>query len=285
MKKYIRLMRVHHYIKNLLIFGPIFFAGRIAETKLWLKLLLAFAAFCMVTSIVYVINDIRDAEKDKLHPTKCKRPIASGEISIKKACWLIVVLAVICIVCVVCGDFSLNVSIYMLLYLVLNLLYSYKLKNYPIIDITIVASGFLLRLLFGAAAVEVVISSWLYLTVTLAAFYFALGKRRNEKVRQKDDRTRSVLKYYSSTFLNSMMYMCLGLTITFYSLWTVECAKERNEGLLVWTVPIVLLICMKYCLDIENNSDGDPVEVLTHDRLLLALCGVWAVILIAITYG
>lgn len=284
MKKYIRLMRVHHYIKNLLIFGPIFFAGRLLESKMWIDLLLAYIAFCMVTSVVYVVNDIRDVEKDRLHPTKCKRPIASGEVSIKKACMLIGALGIVCLICVLSGKFTINSCIYMLVYFVLNLLYSFQLKNYPIVDIAIVASGFLLRLLFGAAVTGVEISSWLYLTVTMAAFYFALGKRRNEKMRQKDNNTRNVLKNYSSTFLNSTMYMCLSLTITFYSLWTVECAKERNEVLFVWTVPIVLLICMKYCLDIESNSDGDPVEVLTHDWILLALCGVWALILIGITY-
>ena len=284
MKKYLRLMRVRHYIKNLLIFGPIFFAGKMSETRLWFKLVMAFVSFCAVTSIVYIINDIRDYEKDRLHPVKCKRPIASGEVSVRSAYGFIVMLFIVAIVGMVAGGISRYALLYIGLYFVLNLLYSFKLKNYPLVDIAIVAAGFLLRLLYGAAVADIVVSSWLYLTVTMAAFYFVLGKRRNEKVRYQDDSTREVLKYYSPVFLISTMYMCLGLTLCFYSLWTVECSIERNESRFVWTVPIVLLICMKYCLDIENNSDGDPVEVLTHDGFLIVLCGIWAVILIGITY-
>ena len=118
----------------------------------------------------------------------------------------------------------------------------------------------------------------------MAAFYFALGKRRNEWIKYGASDTRKVLKAYNKSFLNSMMYMCLALTVVFYSMWTVDSGQAVGSIPLIWTVPIVLLICMKYSLVIESDSDGDPVEVLIHDKVLLVLCSIWAVIIIAAIY-
>ncbi len=284
MKKYIRLMRMHHYIKNFLICAPIFFSGRILEPVLWGKVLWAFLAFGMLSSLVYIVNDIRDVENDRKHPTKCKRPIASGEISVKGAVFFAGILVFLIFVCCILGQFGVRTIGTMAVYLLLNLLYSFGLKNYPVVDIAILASGFVLRLLLGSVVTGILISDWLYLTVTMAAFYFALGKRRNERIKYGESDTRKVLKAYSKSFLNSMMYMCLALTIVFYSLWTVDSEHEVGNFSLIWTVPIVLLICMKYCMVIESDSDGDPVEVLIHDKTLLMLCCIWAVIIVAAIY-
>lgn len=284
MKKYIRLMRVHHYIKNLLICAPIFFSGRMLEIKLWEKLFWVFTAFSLISSLVYVINDIRDVEGDRKHPTKCKRPIASGEISVKAAQVFAVGLLALIVLCSIFGQFGVRTITVMALYLFINLCYSFGLKNYPIVDIAILASGFLLRLILGSAALGIEVSDWLYLTVTMAAFYFALGKRRNEWIKYGSSDTRKVLKAYNKSFLNSMMYMCLTLTVVFYSMWTVDSGLAVRNLPLIWSVPIVLLICMKYSLVLEHDSDGDPVEVLIHDKVLLMLCGIWAVMIIAAVY-
>lgn len=284
MKKYIRLMRMHHYIKNLLICAPIFFAGRMLEIELWIKLIWAFLAFGMLSSLVYIINDIRDAENDRRHPTKCKRPIASGEISEKSAEMFAAVLVVLIVLCCICGGFGIHTVGTMAFYLALNLLYSFGLKNYPVVDIAILASGFVLRLILGSTVTGIEVSDWLYLTVTMAAFYFALGKRRNEWIKYGGSDTRKVLKAYNKSFLNSMMYMCLSLTLVFYSMWTVESGHGIGNMRLIWTVPIALLICMKYCLVIESDSDGDPVEVLLHDKVILLLCSIWAAIIIVAIY-
>lgn len=146
MKKYINLIRVKHYIKNLLIFLPIIFSQRITDTTALIRTLIAFILFCISTSIIYVINDIRDIDKDRNHPKKKTRPLASGEISIKQAIKVIIVLSII-LICGMIVFFRNNVYVIVviLLYIIMNMLYSLKLKNIPILDIAILVTGFLLR--------------------------------------------------------------------------------------------------------------------------------------------
>lgn len=285
MKHYLKLMRVHHYIKNGLVFAALACS---AQLFVWKKLsagILGFAAFCMISSVVYIINDIRDAERDRKHPTKCNRPIAAGKISVKGA-WVLA--AVLFSTAVICNAFIFDASATSLLalYLILNLAYSFGLKNIPIVDVTILVAGFLIRILYGAMITGITVSNWLYLTVITVAFYFALGKRRNELKHLGDGETRQVLKAYPIGFLDKSMGMHLTLSNVFYALWSMD---EKTMSLygnndLIFTVPIVLLITMKYNLDIEGESDGDPVEVLLHDKALLALCVIYLAIMFMILY-
>lgn len=285
MKPYLKLMRVHHYIKNFLVFAALACSGQLFNPEKLLSGIAAFVAFCMVSSVVYIINDIRDKEKDRNHPTKCKRPIAAGTVSVKGACILAVVLVVIAAVCNGLS-FHLSSTLLLSLYLLLNLAYSFGLKNIPIVDVTILVAGFLIRILYGAVVTGITISNWLYLTVIALAFYFALGKRRNELKQVGDGETRQVLKAYPINFLDKNMGMCLTLANVFYALWSMDETTTSFYGnnYLVLTVPIVLLITMKYSLDIEGDSDGDPVEVLLHDKVLLALCVVYLATMFAILY-
>ena len=283
MKKYLYLMRVHHYIKNMLIFLPILFSGKLFVGNNLFVAILGTAAFSLVASAVYIINDIRDAEKDRKHPTKKNRPIASGEVSPANAVVLMVVILVAAIGLLGLAHASVASYALMLLYLLINVAYSMGLKDVPLLDVTILAAGFLIRVLFGAVLTETAVSEWLYLTVLSAAFYFSLGKRRNELQRKKDGDTRKVLQYYTRDFLDKNMYMCLALLNTFYALW---CKDITNDGMpyTIWTVPIVIIICMKYSLTVEGNSEGDPVEVLLHDRILLALCIIYGIVILTMLY-
>lgn len=285
MKQYLKLMRVHHYIKNFLVFAALACSGQLFDLNKLAAGIAAFVAFCMVSSVVYIINDIRDVEKDRKHPTKCKRPIAAGTVSRKAAG---ILAAVLLAVAVICNGVTYNpVSTALLaLYLVLNLAYSFGLKNVPIVDVTILVAGFLIRILYGAVVTDIVISNWLYLTVIALAFYFALGKRRNELKQLGDGETRKVLKAYPVSFLDKNMGMCLTLANVFYALWSMDekTVSFYNNDYLIFTVPIVMLITMKYSLDIEGDSDGDPVEVLIHDKVLLALCVVYLAVIFAILY-
>ena len=153
-------------------------------------------------------------------------------------------------------------------------------------DIAILVSGFLLRVLYGSEIMGIEISNWLYLTVISMSFYLGLGKRRNELVKSTEGTTRKVLQFYNHSFLDKNMYMCLALTITFYSLWSVDplTISRIGNSNLFWTVPLVILICMKYSLTIEGNSDGDPVEVVFRDKTLLALILFFGVITMGIIY-
>lgn len=285
MKQYLKLIRVRHYIKNMLIFAALACSGSFFDLQKLFAGMMGFLAFCLISSVVYIINDIRDREKDRLHPTKCKRPIAAGTISVKKAAVLAAVFLVTAVICN-CVVFHPGSSILLAVYLIINIAYSCGLKNVPILDITILVAGFLIRIMYGAMVTEITVSNWLYLTVLAVAFYFALGKRRNELRNNSSGETREVLKAYPINFLDRNMYMALTLANVFYALWSTDekTIASYNSNRLVFTVPLVLLITMKYSLNIEGESDGDPVEVLLKDKVLMAMCVLYLLIMFVILY-
>lgn len=283
---YIKLLRVKHYVKNFLIFMPLFFSGLFLDRKLCTINIIAFFTFSFLSSSIYIINDIRDVEKDRLHEVKKKRPIASGEISITKAMMIALFLLVI--------SFALNFTIFcnfdlksilcLLTYFIINLLYSFGMKNKPIIDVIILSAGFLLRVIYGGIVGNVIVSNWLYLTVLAFSLYMGLGKRRNELNKQQTAETRGVLKFYSYEFLDKNMYMCLALGLMFYSMWTVNVDNNVGNNL-IWTVPVVISITMKYNLIVEGDTYGDPVDVLLSDKIMLSLVLMYAVLVTLILYG
>ena len=279
MKDYIRLLRPKHYLKNVLVLLPLFFSGRFFEHEMFCSGLAGFAAFCFLSSLVYIINDIRDIDSDRQHPTKCLRPLASGAVSIPAALIMAAILAAAILVIGIGIRFPLSGWLCMIIYLAVNIGYSFGLKNVPILDVALLVSGFLLRVLFGSAITGVVISNWLYLTVVSISFYLALSKRRGELRRQRNT-TRKVLKYYNDDFLNKNMNMCLTLAIVFYSLWSADSANTY----MIWTVPLVICLCLKYFLTIDGNSDGDPVEIIFRDKTLLRLIAAFALIIGALIY-
>ena len=179
-KLYLKLMRIKHYIKNLLIFLPLIFSMQFYNIDNVIKTFISFIIFSFECSIVYIINDISDKEKDKKHPTKCNRPIASGKVTIKEACGLISLLIILIIVTSTLIKADIYIYAILLFYLVLNIFYSEFLKNIPIVDIICLVIGFVLRIIFGASIINVEVSNWLYLTIISFSFYLALGKRRNE---------------------------------------------------------------------------------------------------------
>lgn len=282
----VRLMRPKHYIKNLLIFVSITFDRDLFNPPVLLRVLLGFCAFCLLTSAVYVLNDIRDVEADRQHEVKKNRPIASGAVSIPAAWALSAALlaAALAIQLAVFGARG-GSLFFMLAYFAVNLGYSLGLKHVPFLDIVLLVMGFVLRVVYGAAIVGSSTSAWVYLTVFALSFYLGLGKRRNELTKTQGD-TRKVLQYYSYEFLDKFMYLCLTLAVTFYALWSAdsEIVAKYGTDKLIWTVPLVIIILMKYSADIESNSYGDPVDVITHDKALLALGVLFGLVMIALIY-
>lgn len=279
-RNYLKLMRVKHYIKNLLIFAPLIFSGDFFYGNNIFVVFGGSIAFSLLSSVVYIINDLHDVEKDRKHPSKCKRPLASGSVSRKQAYILAICLYILSLLC----HFLLNASWlyygYLMIYLIINFAYSFGLKDHPVIDIAILSAGFLLRVLYGGAIVHITVSNWLLLTVISLSFYLSLGKRRNELARQNGTDTRKVLAFYNNAFLDKNMYMFLSLANAFYALWS---AGNQNS-LLIWTVPIVMLICLRYSLDIEGDSEADPVEVLLGDRTLISFCLLYGIVIMCILY-
>lgn len=276
MRTYLQLFRVKHYIKNLLIFVPIFFGGTFFVPQKLGAAFGGFISFCLISSAVYILNDMCDYEKDRKHPVKCNRPLASGKISfIAAGIYLAVCLIVSSSISFFINKFA---CVFLLLYFSLNAAYSMGLKNIPIIDVIILASGFVIRIFFGGYISGTEISKWLYLVVMVGSLYLGLGKRRNEL--RKHTGTRDVLKYYTDSFLDKNMYVCVALADVFYALWTIEIPNNR----MIWTIPIFIVILMCYSMDIERDVDGDPTDVILRDRILLCMVALFAVILFVLLY-
>lgn len=286
MMKYLKLIRVKHYIKNFLIFLPLIFGGYYTNINNLLVTFIGLLLFSFISSIVYVINDINDIEKDRLHETKKFRPLASGQITIKKAYLTIVVLVILSIILfTVLYYLKCHIVVLLLpiLYVVINYAYSKKLKNIVLVDVIILVIGFLIRLFFGAGLIDAYVSNWLYLTVMSGAFFMGFGKRRNEILRTKNN-TRNVLSEYNKEFLDKSMYVSLTLAIVFYSMWTVDAKviERLNSDYLIWSVPLLLIILFQYSLIIEKDSDGDPVEVILKNKTLLLTIAIYVIFIIVV---
>ncbi|MCI8912577.1 MAG: decaprenyl-phosphate phosphoribosyltransferase [Lawsonibacter sp.] len=283
----LRLMRPRHYIKNFLIFVSITFDRNLFNPSVMRQGLLGFAAFCLLASAVYVLNDIRDVEADRLHEVKRNRPVASGAVPIPAA-WALSGTLFAAALAIQLAAFGLRGSGLLLAYFAVNLGYSLGLKHVPFLDIVLLVSGFVLRVVYGAAIVGSSTSAWVYLTVFALSFYLGLGKRRNELVKLPPGggSTRKVLQYYSYEFLDKFMYLCLTLAVTFYALWSAdsEVASKYGTDKLVWTVPLLIIILMKYSADIESSSYGDPVDVILQDKVLLLLGVLFGLMIVGLIY-
>lgn len=288
MKKYIKLIRAKHWLKNGLIFLPIFFGLNLFNINYFLTCLLAFIVFCFTSSIVYILNDMSDIEKDKLHPVKKFRPLASGEVSKKQAYNVMILLAIV-IAIIMSFFFKTTKNIFVILipliYLILNILYSKKLKNEPIIDVVILVSGFVLRVMYGGVVIDVEVSKFLYLMIIFGSFYLGFGKRRNEIIKN-GNKSRNVLSLYNKEFLDKNMYVCLGLAIVSYTLWCVDPSTVARIGndYLFWTIPLVMIILQLYSLNIERNSHGDPIEVVLSDKKLIAIVVLYVLVMGGLLY-
>lgn len=286
---WIKLMRPKHYLKNLLIFAPVFFDNKFFEAPLITRCICGCIIFSLLSSVIYIINDLNDIQSDRLHEKKKNRPLASGDVSIKEAALLLCFLTVCIVVLYVMmpGEGKRGWQ-FLVAYFGLNVAYSVRFKQIPLLDIVILVSGFLLRLLYGAAIVDIQVSFWLCMTVMAASFYLGMGKRRNELKRNSRDaeKIRGVLKFYSIDFLDKNMYMCMGMAVVFYALWSgaVETVGKTGINCQIWTVPLVMVIAMKYSLDIESGEYADPVEVITGDKWILFLVCIYILVMLYILY-
>lgn len=270
MGKYIKLLRVKHYIKNLLLFLPYFFSGLFLNVNLNLiELLLGFVSFCCVSSVVYIINDIVDREKDRLHPVKMYRPIASGIVSIKEAIVVIVLLIILTVATLLFIGSFVVVSV-LAIYFLLNCLYSLRLKNIPIVDIIVLSSFFLLRVYYGALLINVPVSIYLFLTVFSLAIMMGANKRKIEML--VSESCRGTLSKYSYEYLNNVSQMFMILTIVFYSLWIISGTNQSiNPIVIQLSIIIVIAILLYYQYVVENKRDGDPVGVFFKNAIMAVL--------------
>ena len=274
MKKYLKLFRVAQWIKNTFVFVPLLFSLNLFHSGYLLKSFGAFVLFCLLSSIVYIINDIADIEADKLHPIKKNRQIASGKISKVSALNAAAVLAVI--VLLLLQFFNVKFMLTAAAYLSINILYSYRLKHVVILDVFLIAAGFMLRVMAGAYAIEVETSSWLILTTMFVSLFLGVMKRRSELklISNGDDAkvTRKVLVHYSSTFTDQMATVAAAGVIVCYALYTVAQRTVNLFGTenMIYTTPFVVFGIFRYMYLVYLVEKGESTsEIMITDMPMI----------------
>ena len=286
MRMILRLLRVRQWVKNLLVFAPLFFALKFTSIEEWQRSALAFLAFCFTASAIYIFNDIRDIEDDRQHPVKKHRPIAAGKISPTSASLIAIVLITISLIV----GYLLNAATFAVLvgYAVVMIFYSIWWKHIQLLDVFIIAGGITSRAILGADAIEVEISHWLLVCTFLIALMLALTKRRQELARfvENHEHTRKSLKNAPPlTAWDHWIAAIAGITILAYILYTVDEATVENIGSikLLYTVPIVAFAIFRYQLIVYTKQQGeDPTETLLSDKAILLSIALWFVSVLAI---
>ena len=288
MINFIKLGRLEHWVKNGLVFLPPFFLGVMFEGDKLRVAAPAFLSFSLVASAVYVLNDINDRESDRMHPAKRNRPVASGAVGVMPAAALAAVLCVAGFGMLFWAHSRIWAAIVLAMYLLCNVAYSVGFKNTPLVDIFLLASGFVFRIFYGGFYFGIEISSWLFLCVFSSALYFACGKRKNEIARiGANSGSRTVLRFYTQKFLDAHYYMFCGMSILFYCLWTITRTDQHAVGKLALAIPVMVFILARYNYIVESKDcDGDPVPVLLHDKwLILATLSFIALNFVVIYFG
>ncbi len=280
-------LRPRQWSKNLFVFAGLIFSQSLFTPLVW-PALGAFVIFCALSGAIYVFNDLADVEKDRLHPTKRNRPIASGALAAPTAA----VLGVLLLVGSLVAAFRLSVPFGLVAaaYAILLVAYSLWLKHLVILDVLTVAAGFVLRAVAGAAAIAVEISGWLVICTILVALFLALGKRRHEYRTLRGDAAahRPILAEYSESFLDQMVAVVTASTVTAYALYTMspETVAKFHTRLLPVTLPFVLYGIFRYLyLLYRRELGGNPSDLLLNDRALLVNTVLWMLALLVIIYG
>ena len=294
MKDILVLLRPHQWLKNLFIFTPVFFNGRILEQDYLLPAIVVFCAYCFTASGVYCFNDIYDVEADRLHPKKRFRPIACGAVSKTIGYVMMVLCIVVSFVVVTFYDWpveSARMRIYgvLVLYVIMNIAYCVYLKQKPIVDVFIIAIGFVLRIFVGGFATGVMLSHWLVLMTFLLALFLAFAKRRDDVVMFEETGkiARKNIVRYNLSFMNQTIGIVASVTMVCYIMYTVSAeVMERFHSSYVYMTSIFVLAgIIRYLqVTIVDVRSGSPTKVLMHDRFIQACIICWILAFVLIIY-
>lgn len=264
-------MRPRQWLKNFFVFAALIFSRRLTDADAALSVALTFLAFCLASSAAYLVNDVLDRENDRRHPVKAQRPVASGALSVAAALGSALLLWAGALL--LSWRVNLHVMGIVLGYLLLQLLYSFLLKKVVILDLFVIAAGFVLRVAAGAEAIPVPISSWLFVCTVLISLFLGTAKRRHELLNLKNAAEhRATLGKYSPYLLDQMMVVTAAATVVSYSLYTLseETVRKFGSDHLKWTIPFVLFGLFRYLYLIHARRQGDqPEKVLLADTPLL----------------
>jgi 4-hydroxybenzoate polyprenyltransferase len=283
----LKSMRPAQWTKNLFVFAALIFARKFFNLSSLLKTLGAFAVFCLVSGGLYIFNDLRDRDEDRAHPKKAQRPIARGEIGTGEALATFGILSALGLAAA--ALLQPNFFAAVALYFFLQLAYSLKLKRVVILDIFVIAAGFVIRVVSGGLVLGVPISSWLLICTTLLALLLAMGKRRHELVFLDDRATdhRPILKEYSAYLLDQMIAVVTASTLIAYCLYTIspETVQKFGTGHLIWTAGFVLYGIFRYLYLIhQEGKGGSPEELIIQDKPLLLNILLWGASIVLIIY-
>lgn len=282
----LKTMRPRQWTKNVFVFAALVFDGKLTQWPLLLKTTATFALFCLISSVVYIVNDLADIERDRAHPTKRLRPLPSGRLSPGTARIAAIILAIVGLG----GSLALKPALGLVAaaYLLLNLAYTFYLKEIVIVDVMSIAAGFVLRVVAGVVVVQVArFSPWLYVCTTLLALFLALGKRRHELLLLAEDANahRSILDHYTVPFLDQLISLVTSTTVIAYSLYTFSAPNLPSNHLMMLTVPFVLYGLFRYLYLIHvRHLGGAPEELLLKDLPLLLSVALWGASVVVILY-
>ena len=269
----IKLLRPHQWLKNGFVFAGLLFSQRWSDAATLQRVLLAFAAFCLASSLVYVFNDWRDRQLDALHPTKRQRPFASGELGLRAA-WVVGLTLLVASVLLAWGNAILLALLG--IYGLLNLAYTLRLKTLPVVDVFIIASGFMLRLLAGTLAVGIAPSQWLLLTGTCLALFLGFAKRKAETFHAAGSQ-RLVLAHYTPALLHGLIKVSMAATLVSYTLFAISSESQARHGQrLMVTVPLVIFGLLRYERQVSYGRGEDVARDLLRDPWLMVTGVCWA---------
>ena len=284
----LKILRPHQWVKNTFIFIPLFFGGSLFDMADWTSSLVAFVAFSFAASAIYSINDIVDVEADKKHPKKCKRPIAAGLVSKRQASLLAIILAIAALAL----PFLLNnwmLSVVIALYLAMNLCYCIRLKHYAIIDVCLVALGFVMRIVAGGVATDIVLSRWIVMMTFLLTLFLSFAKRRDDVLIMNETgmAPRKNTSRYNLTFINQAITITGGVMLVCYIMYTVspEVIERFNSPNLYMTSFFVILGLLRYIqLTVVDERSCEPTRLVLSDRLIQLIIAGWIISFAIIIY-
>lgn len=278
---FLQLLRPHQYIKNAFVFAPLFFVGQINNDQLLIQAFLAFLAFCAVASAIYILNDYQDIEEDQKHPVKKFRPLAAGKVSKSSALALMLVTAAVGLG--LGALISMPVFAVLAAYLVLNVFYCFWLKHVALIDISIIAVGFVLRLFAGAVATAVSLSAWIVIMTFLLALFLALAKRRDDILiyQRTGEKMRKVVDGYNLQLLDFSISIMASVIIVSYIVYTTAVGQQAlgdSSWLYLTTIFVVLGILRYLQLTLVMQSTGSPTKVVMQDRFTQCVIVSWIIV-------
>jgi decaprenyl-phosphate phosphoribosyltransferase len=285
----IQLLRIKSWLKNGFVMFPLIFSLNLFNKELVLHSILAFLSFCFISSVIYIINDIADTERDRLHPRKSKRPLASGTISVNNA--LIILLFCTVFATLFLLPLHFNFILYALIYLVVNVLYSFWLKKINLVESFIISLNFLFRVLAGCAAISVVPSEWIVAITFFISLFLVFIKRKSE-IRMLTDKAtahRGVLRFYTPQLLDKFIYISATITIAGYLLYTVneEVVSFFGSNRLMYTTVFVVLGIFRFIQLSDSRiyeEEGDPTSLILSDRFVQIVILCWLILTTLILY-